>query len=109
MKMDQLKHTPGPWVVRAGELWGANGQRVVVNRFHGSVRLGNSNEEERANGALCDAAADMYEALKALDLHPAAIVVATADTLTIRVPVAVIQKMATAVAKAEALTPDGGE
>jgi hypothetical protein len=62
---DQGPHTPAPWSRREGELWGANGRRVVFARSHASVRMGSpADAEELANGRIADAGADPYEALK---------------------------------------------
>jgi hypothetical protein len=58
------QHTPGPWVRRAGSLYGADGKQVVFGRANFALRLASATEEEIANTTLAEAAPELLEALK---------------------------------------------
>jgi hypothetical protein len=63
--MSKAKFTPGPWRVVKGEVVGSDGKRVVLVPDGFSIGSVCGHPERSANLALCIAAPEMYEALKA--------------------------------------------
>jgi len=55
--------TPGPWRNVAGELVGADGQRVVLAAFRGGLVSAHGNPRAVANTAIAEAAPEMAEVL----------------------------------------------
>ena len=58
--------TPGPWRNVAGELVGADGQRVVLAAFRGGLVSAHGNPRAVANTAIAEAAPEMAEVLEEL-------------------------------------------
>lgn len=91
------KFTPGPWVIAGDEIETAEGQYVC--------HFGDGLE---ADARLIAAAPELLEALRAFNVTERMIVGGTADSLTIRVPISVLQNAAAAIAKATGeATPSG--
>lgn len=114
MVVGEFKGTPGPWewqtpmgehcpwIVQAGK---------QAYEWEPIATLGDCTEDGpsprskafqrvQADARLIAAAPDLLAALQAFNVTEANIVSGTADTLTIRVPIAVIQQAASAIAKA---------
>lgn len=100
--MSGAMHTPGPWFV------GADGWKP----WDGAIEIaGNGGETvawtpsgsgfEAVDARLIAAAPEMLEALKGFNLKEDWIVSGQANSLTLRVPISVIQAAAAAIAKAE--------
>lgn len=97
-------HTKGPWTFSTAPqpngcpIVGARG--LMVAMLAHSIHHADQKDEALANARLIAAAPDLLEALQAFNVKEEWIVAGTADTLVLRVPLAVIQKAAAAVAKA---------
>lgn len=96
--MSNAKHTPGPWVARAGlsnwSITTAYGQRTFAIALINSERV-----EQEVNARLIAAAPELLEALKALMGHDDKIQVAIGGNL--RYVGAFMDRARAAIAKAE--------
>lgn len=106
-------HTPGPWHVGNGDIF-AEGNKssdfddIVICaiglgggfRSHEYAVVKAHRPEGKANARLIASAPELLEALEAFNVTEKMIVAGTADSLTIKVPIAVIQQAAAAIAKA---------
>ncbi|AZO45912.1 hypothetical protein EJ076_34935 [Mesorhizobium sp. M7D.F.Ca.US.005.01.1.1] len=97
----ETKHTEGPWEAHTFLVMGGKGMRDRICHVGTSTSLGPPRAyETEANARLIAAAPDMLAALQAFNLKEEWIVSGSADSLTIRVPLAVLQQAAAAVSKA---------
>lgn len=97
--------TPGPWEVGPVDDTvvthiGADGVRYEVAAIDGDYNDPDTWPIMEANARLIAAAPDMLAALQAFNLKEEWIVSGSADSLTLRIPIAVLQQAAEAVSKA---------